>query len=536
MYGDRMPCDRRDDSRLRSRADADFESRHHDGDDDVVVDTDRLVQRFRNERAAQHRLRRGVISVHVLAAAGTKSGVDAKQQIADGHNAMTAALLPAIAGALNELPLGACTKIQTSEGHIDAFLAYAGCNRSIGTATYALRILNRTSAPTSARLFVEQRGTALRAYPIDIEVAPYSMRDDFLPVRIDVTGPYDRAILRVSNALASFTVEAPPPPRRRKRWLPYAGAFAAALALASGTSLARPQVLALDAPAKGYAGQPLHVLYQTSGLGRVRYQFSTRDGVQLSAGFAAGSGTLNLPMPAAAGASYVLHLRIQNAMLADERSAQIAAVPAIAARHAAPRSAAPAIADLAVSPSAVSAGGTVAVTYAAQADSGNVMLVDAYGRTWASSPLTPAGVSSLSVPLAAAGRDMRVVIDAQRNNAHAQSSIALAVLAGDRPVVAVKPDEVPHPQSSARIDLSSTVVAPGDSVGVRVSGVQGDVAVVVRGASGNVVAQGNAGGDAGSLAITAPAVTQVQTFYISATYTDGSGQQTLVRRFVVTPR
>ncbi|MBV9270174.1 MAG: hypothetical protein JO165_03715, partial [Candidatus Eremiobacteraeota bacterium] len=101
------------------------------------------------------------------------------------------AMVPAIAGALSDLPFGACARVSTPEGKVEAFLAYAGFDASLGIARYALRILNNTFAPVRARLNVEAQGVLLPAYPIDLQVAPYGMRDELIPVRVSDTGPYD---------------------------------------------------------------------------------------------------------------------------------------------------------------------------------------------------------------------------------------------------------------------------------------------------------------------------------------------------------
>ncbi|HKU68972.1 MAG TPA: hypothetical protein VJP85_14460, partial [Candidatus Baltobacteraceae bacterium] len=123
-----------------------------------------------------------------------------------------------LAQSLTELPFGSQTQIRVGDGHLAAFLAYVGYDRRLGVVKYALRVLNNTPLAAQAHLYVEAGGVQQSAYPIATEIAPFSMRDEMIPVRMDVTGWYDRAIVHVATEESVFTVEAPPPQRERPRW------------------------------------------------------------------------------------------------------------------------------------------------------------------------------------------------------------------------------------------------------------------------------------------------------------------------------
>lgn len=458
--------------------------------------------------------------------------------------------LPAtIAQSLTELPFGSQAQVQTQEGRISAFLAYAGYDRSVGIVKYALRVLNNTSSTAQARLLIDVNGVQSDAYPRVFEIAPYSMRDDMIPVRFDETGPFDRAIIEVSSGDTYFTVEAPPPPPQPKQWKKWCAGALVPLAAAIAIDLAVPRVLAVAAPAKALAGTTVQVPFQVSGTGSVEYDFATKDGLQLAAGLASRSDVLKLPIPAhGAGNPYTLHVRMRNAFINSERTAVITAVvpkPAATVRPRAPQvDTSTLIGDLSVTPSPVHAGDMISVKYATLAQNGDVWLIGMDGRTWARAPLSTSGLTQLSVPQAGAGHDMRVVLHAQRGNVHAESSVGLTVLPSeqvakdDAPATDAPAPSATHtaPLSTPTLSLDSQVVSPGDSVVVRVSGTHGDVNIKLTNAGGTTVAQGSISADDGAISITAPNVSAVTTYFVVATYTAGVSEQSIVRRLVVTPR
>ncbi len=450
-------------------------------------------------------------------------------------------MLPALVSSLHELPFGSQAQIRIREGQLSAFLAYAGYEKHIGTVKYALRVLNNTSFPAHARLFVDVRGTQLSAYPLEVEIAPYSMRDDIIPVRMDVTGPFDRAIVEVASEETCFTVEAPPPPKTRPQWSKWCALAAIPLFATGAAQLCAPRVLGISAPVKALAGTIVHVPYQVSGVGSVEYDFDTRDGLQIAAGLTAQSGVLNLQIPKdGAGAPYTLHLRMRNAFSKAEATTSIAAATPHAIAKAKSVTRPDALIDnLSVSPSPVMAGKTIAVTYATQAQSGEVWLVDTAGTTWAHAPMSLYGSTVIAVPQAAAGRQMRVVLHAQRGTEHAESSVGVSVtpvqqIAAEatQPAPTAKPAAAPP---TAQLSLSSQVVSPGDTIVANVSGVSGDVRITMMTSGGATVAQGDAG-DSGGVTLTAPNVSTPTTFFVVATLTSGVAQQSIVKRLVVTPR
>lgn len=451
-----------------------------------------------------------------------------------------------LAQSLTELPFGSQTQIRVREGQLSAFLAYIGYDKQVGTAKYALRVLNNTPATAYARVFVDVKGSQQSAYPKDIEVGPFSMRDDVIPIRMDVTGRFTRAIVAVSSEDNFFTVEAPPPPKEKFNWVKWCAIAAIPFVAGGAAQLYTPRILAVEAPAKALAGSPLQVPFQVSGIGTVEYDLRNRQGLQLAAGLAASSGVLNLKIPnGASGSPYTLHVRMRNQFLRAEQTTAIAAVVQGTASAKPPASPAALIQNLAVTPSPVEAGKTLGVRYVSKAQRGDVYLVDADGATWAHRPLSPDGTSWVNVPQSAAGKEMRVVLHAQQGTQQAEASVGIAVMPSaqvlaQKQVATTTPAAAsPQPTSAPvtpTLTLSSQVVAPGDTITASIAGVKGDVRITLISTSGATLAQGDADEETGGVTLTAPSVTAPTTFFVVASLTSGVSQQSIVKRLVVTPR
>ena len=184
---------------------------------------------------------------------------------------------PMLATSLAELPFGSQSQIKASQGNIAAFLAFAGEDRRSCSVRYALRVLNNSPFPVRARLYcLDVKGVRTAAYPRDVHVAPYSMRDDLIPIRLDVVGPYDRALVEVTSDDTFFTVEAPAPPRPARNWLAWWAGALIPILLAATAAGAYPRILGVDAPAKAVSGSTIQVPYQVAGIGSVEYDFEPK--------------------------------------------------------------------------------------------------------------------------------------------------------------------------------------------------------------------------------------------------------------------
>ncbi|HET9095288.1 MAG TPA: hypothetical protein VFN37_01390, partial [Candidatus Baltobacteraceae bacterium] len=377
------------------------------------------------------------------------------------------------------------------------------------------------------------------AYPLDIHVAPFSISETLLPVRVADVGPFDRAIVQVAGGDVAFSLEAPAPSRsaKRSKWMLAAGAaLAFTLGTAFGAAAATPRLGLLATPDRAFGGAPVDVPYAFGGWASMRYELDTRDGRQLSAGLVkAHEGTLHFSVPAAAGSNLVLSVDVAGPFGSQTRTQRIAiaAAPAHKAKTSAPS--APHISEFAVATPIVHAGADMRFTYSTDAKDGEVWLIDDAGRLWARAPITPYGESTIKVPPGAAGRQMRAVLHARNQNRDTVASVGVMVMPGIVTPQAQATD-TPAKTPPAQLTLSTQQAAPGDVVTVMIDGNHGDARITMTDGSGDSVEQGDIPSTQNAVTLTAPNVTKTTTYYVMASISQGVGDQTVVRKLVVSPR
>ena len=435
---------------------------------------------------------------------------------------------------------GTRAQLAAGNGDVEGYLALAGCDRRAGTASYALRIVNQSAHPLRARMTCARlRGEAVLAYPLDIHIAPFSISETLLPVRVADVGPYDRAIVQVAGEDVAFSLEAPAPQRKgaRKRWIA-AGASALAFTLISAFSAAAvtPRIGAIAAPERALAGTAIDVPYAFGGWATMRYALETPDGRQISAGLRTEhQGTLHFQVPAAAGRDVVLGVTVAGPF-GKQRSAQRIAIAGAPPRAAKPaRTQPPRIGEFVVATPVVHAGGKLQLAYVTNAPSGEIWLVDEAGRLWASAPMDTSGTATMTVPHGTSGRKLRALLRVRNGKAQALASVAFSVVPWEDDGA----NAAPARQSAAAmpvLNISSEAAAPGDTITVSIAGHHGDAQVSLTDASGNAIEQGDIGAGQSAVTLTAPGVTEATTYYVTASVRQGIGEQTLVKKLTVTPR
>lgn len=452
--------------------------------------------------------------------------------------------LQSLARSINELPLGSQSQVAVEDGNVAAFLSFAQFNRGCGTATYMMRVLNNSPKSLQARVSsVDHAGMKRALFTRPIGIAPFSLKDECFDVRVE--RDFALTLLEVTDGATYITVEAPAPPPQPKRWPKWVAGSAAAVAVIGATLFASaPRVEAFAVPQRVLPGTALEVPYATRGFGTVQYQLANAQGAQLAAGLApAGAGVLRLQVPSdLRGSPYRVRLQMHGLLGSAEENASVAALGAVQNVAAAPKKKKAAavrtvasISEVAVNPNPVKAGGTIDVSYAANAISGTIWLLDNDGRAWAATPYDPSGHSSLVVPLSAAGHQLRVVVSAKRAGTTAQSAVGVLVLPSGQTAQATSDGTQTATQSlRAQLILSDTSVASGQTIVARLSGVSGDVRVTMTNAAGKIVEQGDGTAEAG-VSINAPAVSGPTTYSVVASYNDGASEQSLVRSVVVHP-
>jgi hypothetical protein len=436
---------------------------------------------------------------------------------------------------------GTRAQLASANGDVEGYLALAGCDKRAGTASYALRIVNQSAHALRARMTCAKlRGEAVLAYPLDVQVAPFSISETLLPVRVADVGPFDRAIVQVAGGDIAFSLEAPAPPRSRgrARWM---AVSAAALALTIGAGLgaaaATPRIALIAAPARVFPGSSVDVPYAFGGWAAMQYALKTRDGRQLSAGLVnAHEGTLHFHVPAAAGHDVVLDVHVAGPFGA-KTSAQRIAISAQARRVASSTAAAPHISEFTIVTPVVHANGTLKFDYATDARQGEIWLIDESGRLWARTPMNSDGSASMKLPQGTAGRQMRAVLHARNGSADTIASVGVTVLP-DAVVSDDASDTAPAngKSSTPTLTLSTDNAAPGDTITVAIDGNHGDTQISLNDASGNSIEQGDIPAGQNAVTLSAPSVTSATTYYVMANVTQGVGEQTLVRKLVVAPR
>lgn len=430
---------------------------------------------------------------------------------------------------------GTRAQLAAGTGDVEGYLALAGCDKRAGTASYALRIVNQSAQPLRARMTCARlRGEPVLAYPLDVQIAQFSVSETLLPVRVADIGPYERAIVNVTGAGVAFSLEAPAPPKssRRSRLAAIACAVAFAISCGFGAALATPRVALFAPPDRAFAGTRIDVPYAFGGWATMQYALRTADGRQLSAGLQPQhEGTLHFTLPAGAGSEVVLAVNVAGPFGTRARLAHIAVTPSAPPRPAHVAQAPAKISEFAVTTAQVRAGQPLQVTYATNARDGEVWLIDDAGRLWARAPLALDGTAALTVPQAAAGRQMRAVLHVRNGGTQAVASVAVMVLPGSlQSVKSAAPSK-----AAGTLSLSTAQAAPGDEVTVTLTGTHGDARISLNDGSGVPVEQGDVPANQSAVTMTAPTVTSPTTFYVTATITQGIGEQTLVKKLLVAP-
>lgn len=434
---------------------------------------------------------------------------------------------------------GTRARLAASTGDVEGYLTLATFDKRAGTATYALRIVNQSQHPLRAQMTCSKlRGQPVVAYPLDVHIAPFAISETLLPVRVADVGPYDRAVVQVSGGDIAFSLEAPSPPalKRHSRWIfNAAGAIALTLAAGIGAAATTPRISTVSAPTRVFAGSSVDVPYAFGGWASMQYALTTLDGRQLSAGIAQShEGTLHFNVPAVAGRDVVLAVRVSGPFGMKSTSRRIR-IAGRAPYRAAAAPGAPHISELAVATSVVRANGNLTLNYVTDARAGEIWLIDEAGRLWARADINRYGSTTMRLPQATAGRQMRAVLHARNGKADAVASVGLTVLPGSLTTSGgeVADDEKFVP---ATLTLSTQQAAPGESITVAIEGKHGDAQISLNDRAGNTVEQGDLLAGQSALVLSAPKTSTQKTYYVMANVIQGRGEQTMVKTLTVTPQ
>lgn len=188
----------------------------------------------------------------------------------------------------------------------------------------------------------------------------------------------------------------------------------------------------------------------------------------------------------------------------------------------------PLLDELDVTPSAVAAGSDVRVRYGAYG-SGTLWLLDEHGRVWAKRAISPAGQMRLTVPESAAGRNLRVVLTAQRGSERAQMSAGILVLPDGANLADLGPQSPPAP------DVSPESVASGNAIHVRLPASHGEALVSITDPGGSVIEEIDVAPSQDGATLHAPSVAAPSTYDVVVSIARGHSQDQTVKAITVLP-
>ena len=188
----------------------------------------------------------------------------------------------------------------------------------------------------------------------------------------------------------------------------------------------------------------------------------------------------------------------------------------------------PLLDDLDVSPSAVTAGANVRVRYGAYGN-GTVWLLDDHGRVWSKRPIEPSGETTFAIPESAAGKNLRVVLTAQRGTQHAQMATGILVMPDGTNLADAQPQAPPAPE------VSPESVASGNTIHVRLPAAHGEALVSITDTGGSILEEVDVAPSETSAVLHAPSVNAPSTYDIVVSVAKGNSQEQTVKAITVVP-
>jgi hypothetical protein len=298
---------------------------------------------------------------------------------------------------------------------------------------YELLIANDTASPIATFAYALEDRLQSRITWDAIIVPAHSA----VAVEIDavaaIKGRAPRMIAEVYAQDSKLVIDAKSDPGIARGAARRAIAAAAALAVVLTGSLAyaamRPHVIALAAPQNVASGASFDVAYDARG-SSATYSVQTPDGTEVAAGNLdphAGSFSVALPH-ADVSQGYDVRVDASGPLGEDSRSVHVVALAPIAAlADARPRETPVNVTHLSLAKDTVESGQPIVVSYRSTVPTGTVRLIDQYGTVRGEALLSAHGRSTLVAPYVDADQDLRIVVSAQRGDAHAASAIPVTV-------------------------------------------------------------------------------------------------------------
>ncbi len=451
------------------------------------------------------------------------------------------ALLPTNAvPALQQTRFGPGVLVSLSSGSVAGDLRAVQRDTRLRRTTYELVLTNESVAPVAAYTYALGQAASNGASWRTVTVPPFSSIAVTIDVPFPPRGVEQRVVAELHAEEAHWTIDAhgprvverPPKPRNVALFV---ALFIAALA-AGAYAVFGPKVTALAAPASVPGGTDFQVAYATSGADRLRWSVENADGIEVHGGaLAEPHGAISLQLPQTSRAEgYDLHIDAAGPFGSQTRTAHVVALPDTAKLAAEPVR----IASLFVVNQEVGSGKPILVTYRTNGDAGTVSLLDQSDNVRASAPMDRSGTATLVAPRVETDQSFRIVLDAQRNGAHSESSVGVTVRANAVAAVAGAPvaaeDVAPGP-SPASISLRKQRYRSEEAIPIDVARNLANVHVAIANAGGVEMASKDLLPGERTAVLLAPDVSAPTKLLVVATFQRGVGQETVVRSIEVRP-
>ncbi len=312
---------------------------------------------------------------------------------------------------------------ESENGAVRAALRYRRATPS--RIEFALDVVNATPEPLLATIYALARnGQEIPLAPYSFWIDPRSEGYVDLPLSWLMTLTCAALSVRLQGRNVHQRLEAAMPRPASAAWF-VAGAAAVAVVVAL-IGLAHPRIANVDVPATAVAGAPINVGYATRGIGSATWRLDDIRGARIDGGpLPSGSSTARITVPRVTTQS-VYTVRLDSS--GPFGSASLARPVVVATPH--PPAPPPRIISFAIDRAAVADGDAVTVRYRVNADSGDILAVDAQGTILAQSALHGnSGTVELALPRLGENKELQIRLVVRRGPQLAAAGLGVEAIA-----------------------------------------------------------------------------------------------------------
>ena len=444
---------------------------------------------------------------------------------------------------------GSHAVVQTQTGSVAVLFALESYDQRQRVAVYSLRVFNDSNALLVCRVgVVSQQGDAALAYPVPLQVEPFSVKSTEVPVWLSDFDSFSHAIVEVAGGDVRCVVEAAAPivkPKRRFSEFTLAAAgltfgLVTLAVAASGTVV--PRIAAFAVPPMALNGTTVQAEYAATGFGTLSYAVTAPDGRRIAGGaLDQRSGIVPVAIPTSHDAgAYTIQLSMQGPFGSASELRVLNATPKVAQAVGGGAR----VANISVNPLVAKPGQTINVAYAATGSEGYVRLLGTDGTIWAQEPFSHGGSTQLTIPALPGERELRVLLHVTRGSSTAESSAGIVVLA-PAPPASVQPapqvvgdnqvDSAADGYANGTFQVLSPTISSGGTIRVQILSPRNGMRISLTDTQSNEVTGVNVGTDQQTVSLRAPEVRVATRYTVVASFTDGFGQESVVQPVTIAP-